>query len=171
MRIAEFKTRRLLIQDWTPALEDDAARAGLQQALARILTPPVLKHLPPPLQFDAEHDDIADWIDDRAAESDSLLVFAEGVLIGLVLMAVNDTEPIAEIHIGYLLAESAWGRGIATELLRGLVKSFKGLEPAVLLGGVGRDNPASARVLRKAGFERDPGRSTPDTDIFKREIG
>ena len=57
----------------------------------------------------------------------------------------------ADAELGYWIARDCWGRGYASEAARGA------LEVARLLGyrrigGHFTDNPASGRVLRKAGF-------------------
>lgn len=178
MRIDPFFTERLSVRDWRPMLGD--GRAGLEADLAAMLTPPVLKHLPPALQLGPEG--ISGWIDARARESDVLAVErkADGALTGLVLLA-PEPDPAPEpapgaqapphLHIGYLLAESAWGQGLATELLQGLVPALAESGPARLLGGVDEANPASARVLEKAGFTRDADLSAPPVDVYARDIG
>ena len=74
------------------------------------------------------------------------------------------------VHIGYLLAETVWGQGIATELMKGFVSSVKNNGPLRLAGGVDRGNPASARVLQKAGFVVEPDLSAPDIDMYALNI-
>ena len=47
-----------------------------------------------------------------------------------------------------------WGKGLATEAARAMVKAGFGLTPAVeILASVPVENPASRRVLEKCGFE------------------
>ena len=83
-------------------------------------------------------------------------------LIGLKFL----TPPfINDIYLGYLLGQSEWGKGYASELLTGLVlhvpkSGFR------LLGGVGCENPASAHVLRKTGFKLVPELSDTETEMF-----
>lgn len=132
----EFETERLRIRSWSTAYPAEPLRA--------ILTPAVLSHLPTPLH----HADPERWIAERLAESDVFAVTSDGALIGLVMLAQMDA-----VHVGYLLAEGAWGKGFASELLRGLVKALSANAPMELRAGVAKDNPASARVLEKAGFQ------------------
>lgn len=150
-----FETKRLLVRAWKPS--DHSIEAELKA----LLTPMVLAHLPPKLQVVSSPNE---WIRARAAESDVLLALQKNdrTLLGLVLLARIEND----IHLGYLLAESAWGQGYATELV-------KGLRPALALGGaqrvvgsVGKDNPASARVLEKAGFREETGSSCEDTKQY-----
>jgi len=56
-------------------------------------------------------------------------------------------------EIGYWLAPEHWGRGLATEAAKALVVyGFEKLEAEALNSGHFVDNPASGRVLEKAGF-------------------
>lgn len=160
---AGFRTDRLDIRHWRAALADPDARAALQAELRDVLTPEVLRSLPEPLQLGSGPGAVSRWMDARAAESDVLTVRDRGDerLLGLLILA---RLPEA-CHVGYLFAERAWGRGLATELLRGLIAA-RGSAPDTLVAGVGTDNPVSARVLRKAGFTRDDARSTPLTEVF-----
>ncbi len=168
-----FETERLAARDWRPDLDDPSGRAALERSLRAILGARVLEHLPPALQLADGAAPIADWIDARAAQGDVMLVSDAGSeeLIGLLFLARRpDGADPPQIHVGYLLREEAWGEGLATELVRGLVSALEGRGPARLLGGVGKGNAASARVLEKAGFVRDPGLSRPDVEMFARSI-
>ena len=168
-----FKTQRLNVRNWADDIADPARRCALERSLAEILTPHVLSHLPDPLALHGGTDAIGHWITERARESDVLLIETRDAdrLIGLLLLAPGDmTNDERDRHLGYLLAESAWGHGYATELVTGLIGA---LEPSIhsrLIGGVGTDNPASAHVLKKTGFTRDAKLSTPDTDVFVRNL-
>ncbi len=172
----DFTTARLSVRDWRPALADPAARRALEAALAGLLTPPVLAPLPPALQLDPAPGAVAAWVQDRAAEAEVMTVAAAdgGGLVGLLLLAADpDPAPAADpaLHLGYLLAETAWGRGLATELLAGLVAALSGRGPLRLRAGVDRTNPASARVLVKAGFVALPELSAAGAAMFERRVG
>ncbi len=169
----QFKTKRLTIRNWRSDLAKPSKRRQLEDALTAILSPAVLAHLPPPLQLTADSG-VGDWVSARAVESDVLLVSLIGsnTLIGLLIIAPgHKNADLRNLHIGYLLAQSAWGKGYASELLSGLVTALKPETPVQLIGGVSRDNPASGRVLKKAGFQKDETLSTPDTDVFVRLTG
>lgn len=166
-----FTTARLSIHSWRPLIKDRAARQTLEAALSRILTPGVLAYLPPALQIEQRGETLATWIDAREAESEVLLVEWKdsGAVVGLVILAPDPgAAPRPTIHVGYLIAEPAWGRGVASELLIGLVAAMENDGPVQLVAGVDRANAASARVLRKAGFVRAPDLSTPATDTYVR---
>jgi len=70
--------------------------------------------------------------------------------------------PLDDVHrrsaeIGYFVAEPFWGRGIATEAVRGITAyAFDTIPELVRIqAGVFEWNPASMRVLEKAGYERE----------------
>ena len=152
-------------------VEDGVRRRRLEADLASILTGDVLAHLPPPLQLDEDGSGIPAWVDARAREGDVLLaqMSESGDLVGLMILAcVSETGDIPSVHIGYLLVTSTWGQGIATELVAGLVAEMERHRPVRLIGGVDKGNPASARVLEKAGFVVDPDLSHGGVEMYVR---
>ena len=62
-------------------------------------------------------------------------------------------RPSGAVELGYWIARSHWGRGIATEACTALVDIARTLGLPSLEGSHFTDNPASARVLTKLGFE------------------
>jgi RimJ/RimL family protein N-acetyltransferase len=62
-------------------------------------------------------------------------------------------RPSGAVEMGYWIARSHWGRGFATEACRGLIDIARALGLSSLEGSHFIDNPASARVLDKLGFE------------------
>lgn len=168
MTIQQFTTARLSVHDWRATIDDRVARQRLEAALPVVLTPAVVKHLPPALHLHDQKGGISKWVDARAKESDVLLVEQtnSGNLIGLMLLAhETDKDQIPTLHIGYLLAEAAWGQGLASDLVTGFVCAAQD-GPLRLVGGVDGGNPASARVLEKAGFVIAPELSTSDADMY-----
>lgn len=57
------------------------------------------------------------------------------------------------VEMGYWIARPYWGRGFATEACRALIEIARTLGLGSLEGSHFVDNPASARVLEKLGFE------------------
>ena len=62
-------------------------------------------------------------------------------------------RPSGAVELGYWIARTSWGRGFATEAGRALVDIARTLGLAQLEASHFIDNPASARVLEKLGFE------------------
>jgi RimJ/RimL family protein N-acetyltransferase len=62
-------------------------------------------------------------------------------------------RPSGAVELGYWIARSDWGRGFATEACAALVEIARALGLRNLEGSHFTDNPASARVLEKLGFE------------------
>ncbi len=75
---------------------------------------------------------------------------SRGVVGGASLFKRGDAP---DWEVGYHVAESARGHGIATEALLGLIDWARAeFDPPRLVAGYFEDNPASGRVLQKAGF-------------------
>jgi RimJ/RimL family protein N-acetyltransferase len=62
-------------------------------------------------------------------------------------------RPSGSVELGYWIATPFWGRGLATEACSALVDIARTLGFSCLEGSHFTDNPASARVLEKLGFE------------------
>src|SRR5688500_13817030 len=62
-------------------------------------------------------------------------------------------RPSGAVEMGYWIARAFWGRGFATEACTALIDIARMLGLAQLEGSHFVDNPASARVLEKLGFE------------------
>jgi RimJ/RimL family protein N-acetyltransferase len=61
-----------------------------------------------------------------------------------------------EAVIGYVVRPGHWGRGVGSDLAQGLlVAAFEGLGLRRVTAACNADNPASARVLEKAGMRRE----------------
>jgi RimJ/RimL family protein N-acetyltransferase len=68
-----------------------------------------------------------------------------------VIGLFEDADPAPEV--GYWIARPFWGRGFATEALQGATAwASKAWKRRALMAGHFSDNPASGRVLEKAGF-------------------
>jgi RimJ/RimL family protein N-acetyltransferase len=84
----------------------------------------------------------------------SLLIFERGTgapqLVGACGLA---RRPSGSVEMGYWIAKSFWGRGYATEACTALIDIARTLGLTSLEGSHFLDNPASARVLEKLGFE------------------
>ncbi|MEE5124050.1 GNAT family N-acetyltransferase [Pseudomonas alliivorans] len=74
-------------------------------------------------------------------------------LIGFCGLNAEQVDQVMEVEIGYRLAPSYWGRGLASEAaLATLRHGFQTLQLASVIAIVQPENIASVRVLHKAGF-------------------
>jgi RimJ/RimL family protein N-acetyltransferase len=91
-----------------------------------------------------------------AEDPSNLAIVVEGAAVGAVgYVAGRDVERFSA-EIGYWLGEPLWGRGIATEAVT-LVTAHAFAEMKILrmFALPFADNPASVRVLEKAGYARE----------------
>lgn len=88
---------------------------------------------------------------------------ANGKLVGGIGIVPKEDVERVSAEIGYWIGEAYWGKGIATVAVRQLVDyAFQKLPYTRLYAGVFAFNPASMRVLEKAGFEQE--------GVFRRAI-
>lgn len=149
---ARIETRRLLLRPFAPA--DAAAVEGYvgRWEIARMTTR--IAHPYPA-------GSAATWIagHEAARRDGSEHTFAitlqgggqgEDKAIGAI--SLRHIEP-GNWELGYWLAPGHWGQGLATEAAQAMVVyGFEKLDAEALTSGHFADNPASGRVLEKAGF-------------------
>ncbi|PID37003.1 MAG: GNAT family N-acetyltransferase [Rhodobacterales bacterium] len=76
--------------------------------------------------------------------------FAGPELVGVLGVTAEHDPP----ELGYMFARAHWGRGLASEACRAAVNhAFASFDWPEIAACVFDDNPASARVLEKLGFE------------------
>lgn len=95
------------------------------------------------------------WVAYASAQSPTLdfVIEVDGALVGAIGITLQDDIYRRSAEIGYWLGRAARGRGIATEAVLGMAEhTFANFEVVRLFAGVFEHNPASARVLEKAGF-------------------
>jgi len=144
-----LRTERLFLR---PAWLEDApelTRAIAQESVVRMLA-----RVPWPYREEHARTWIAAPRDPRLP---NLLVTLPGEG-GRIVGAFGLHEDESRIEVGYWIAPEHWNRGYASEALCGLL-SLARLVGCRQIGGChAADNPASGRVLRKAGF-RPTGRA------------
>ena len=122
-------------------------------ATAKLLSPKVVESLPSNFKNINSLSDAEGWYNNMLSESRLFRVNLADTdtIIGFVFVFVEDD---IDAHIGYLLGESYWGQGYATELLEGLI-TFMTLENQIrrLIAGVARNNIVSSKLLHKLGFK------------------
>ena len=154
----EFVTERLHVGPWHSV---DYSDVDLAKVVSEMLTERSTSGLPDAWRGDFSVERAKAWIKERDGESPTLVGIerTSGRAIALVIVheiALDDSA--VDVRIGYVIAEAAWSRGLATELVGGLVKWAR-VQPSIqtLTGGVDTANQASVRVLIKNGFELIPG--------------
>lgn len=146
-----LRTERLLLRPLGP--EDMAA------VIVGASDPEVARHtarIPHPYT----PDDARRFIEEAvalAAAGRSVTLVAErrgdGRFLGVVGFDLEGDDPQG-FEIGYWFARDAWGQGFATEAVRAvLAHAFDDLHLTRACAHAALENPASARVLEKAGFE------------------
>ena len=159
IRACEFETQRLLVKEWHSLAPGEWQQENLADVVAAIITEPVTRSLPPAWQGSYSIVRACEWIDGRDKEGITLLVIGKSTrgAVGLMIlfeMEAEEGKGQVDVRLGYLLSEASWGKGIASELVKGFVGwcSQQGSISSIA-GGVAHDNPASKRVLEKKGFQ------------------
>lgn len=140
------RTRRLLLRPGFPEDAPALAAAIADQAIVRNLAT-----APWPYALrDAE----AFLAAPRDPVLPSFLIFERTDGAPLLVGACGlGRRPSGAIELGYWIARAHWGRGIASEACTALIEIALALRLPSLEGSHFVDNPASARVLEKLGFE------------------
>jgi ribosomal-protein-alanine N-acetyltransferase len=144
----ELKLTRSTIRDWREGDEASLVR----HANNRKIWQNVRDAFPHPYTtMDAE-----DWI--RKASSDdpitSFAIEVDHAAVGGIGLVLQTDIFRRSAEIGYWLGEDYWGRGIVTEAVKAFtVWGFANFDLSRIYAGVFEWNPASSRVLEKAGFE------------------
>ncbi|CUH98066.1 GNAT family N-acetyltransferase [Leisingera aquaemixtae] len=146
MSLLTLRTRRLRAARWQELTEAD---------LAALFAPKVVQWLPEGFQTQDSDRARRDFLAAVAQQAEVIgLCAAKGQAIGLLILS-HPEDGSKTRNLGYLFAETAWGQGLASELISGLQAHFSG-SGICLSGGVMQENAASARVLEKAGFTPQP---------------
>jgi len=174
-RACAFQTTRLAVIEWHSPSPAGGGPFDLPLIVTDMLTEPVTRSLPQSWQGDYSLERARAWIEDRDNEGTTLLVLdrSTGRAIGLIILFETDAPArpgSREVRLGYLLSETAWGKGYASELVEGLVDWCRRQANIIsVAGGVEKDNPASRRVLEKNGFRpaQDEGELHQEEELFR----
>ena len=89
-----------------------------------------------------------------ADAEETFCIEVDGQVAGAIGLRGKEDVHRFTAELGYWLAEPFWGRGIATEAVRAFVEErLKATSLHRIFAEVFSSNPASVRVLEKAGFE------------------
>lgn len=140
------ETRRLLLR--APGAQDVTRIAALanDHDIARMT-----QRMPHPFRVDDAEDFVLQVASQDPKRANTFLIEHEDHgPVGVIGMFQN-TDAVPEA--GYWIGREFWGRGYATEALEGaLVWASTRWKRRALMAGHYADNPASGRVLEKAGF-------------------
>ena len=150
----ELSTERLLMRRWRAS--DRAPFAALNA------DPEVMRYFPAPLTR-RESVALAERIDDELGRRGwglwALEERATGRFVGFTGLGrpTFDAPFTPAVEIGWRLARSAWGRGLATEAARAAAAfAFEDLELDELVSFAVRANARSRAVMARLGMRHDP---------------
>ncbi|TCM17300.1 RimJ/RimL family protein N-acetyltransferase [Novosphingobium sp. PhB165] len=83
-----------------------------------------------------------------------LLVTQPGAAGARLLGCIGLSEMHGEVNLGYWIARDHWGQGFASEAARAMLSMARAIGHRRIVANHFIDNPASGRVLEKAGFAR-----------------
>ena len=152
MMNSSYRTTRLQIGEIFNSNQDPE----FLESVMEILTPSVVENLPPYFQDVNSISSAREWLKQIVSDGRLFMVkrIGESKAIGFVFLS---TENNGDTHIGHLLGESYWGKGYATEILKGLMDFIESeAQTTRLIAGVATDNVASIKLLQNVGFIHIP---------------
>jgi RimJ/RimL family protein N-acetyltransferase len=159
------------VKEWHSLSADEWTPQDLADVVKTMLSVRVTRSLPTAWQGAYTVERAHEWIKERDREGATLLAVERSSQLpaGLVILFEECDHGVdgAKVRLGYLLAESAWGKGMASELVRGFVGWCRKAGVSSIVGGVERDNAPSRRVLEKNGFVCDPGTEGAAEQLFE----
>lgn len=151
-----FETDRLKAFAYDDFTKNQIDHRSLIRRILRIMTPKVTESLPSGWQNLQTDTDAINWIKDVSKESSLLLVQLRKTkeIVGFIFLYEPATlKAPMDLRLGYLLSEDTWGHGMASELIKGLLKWCRSTgRIKTITGGVEPGNVASIKVLKKNGF-------------------
>jgi ribosomal-protein-alanine N-acetyltransferase len=156
-RRCRFTTSHLSVESWKFHLEVSEKFDALSQEIIAMLSKGVTKTLPRGWSEINSIEKSKKWIMDRETESFvfTITTLETQKLAGLLLLTAPDLDQKkgTDLRLGFLFSEIYWGKGLAKELIAGLIEwCIEDKKINSLTGGVLNDNYASEMVLRGNGF-------------------
>jgi RimJ/RimL family protein N-acetyltransferase len=152
--MVELKTNRLLLRRW---------RLADRAAFARLSADPAVMEFYPGVLSREESDHMVDRIEAHFALHDfgpwACELRTSREFIGYIgLVVPRFAAPFTPcVEIGWRLAAEHWGRGLATECAKTVVRhAFEELKLEELVSFTVPDNVRSRRVMEKLGMTHDP---------------
>lgn len=165
-----FSTARLVVREWHSIEPHEWRHRELPEVVSDLLTPEVTQSLPPCWHGEYPPERARAWVQERDTEGVTLLAVdhATKEVMGLVILGVFVEGGTISLMLGYLLGSAAWGKGLGTELITGLVAHVRDKHLAhMMFAGAAANNYPSIRILEKAGFVPDEGSADGSADERK----
>jgi ribosomal-protein-alanine N-acetyltransferase len=144
----EIELKTCVIRPWRPGDEESLIAHANNYNVWRNLR----DRFPHPYTME----DAREWIR-RAGEESPQTNFAiavDGEAVGGIGLMLKGDIHRCSAEIGYWLGETFWGRGVVTEAVRAMTQwAFDNFHLSRIYAGVLEWNPASMRVLEKAGYQ------------------
>jgi len=145
--VVELRLARCLLRDWRFADDISLSRHADDIRIWRN----VRDRFPHP--YTVEH--AREWIGSSSAADPTtdLAIVVDGEAVGGIGLVLGEDISRVSAEVGYWLGAEHWGKGIATEAARAFSAwAFERFDVQRLFAGVLEWNPASMRVLEKAGY-------------------
>jgi len=146
----ELRLKSSIIREWRRKDADDI--------LVHANDKEVWRNLTDRFPFPYTKRDALDWIDFNLNSRPPMnfAIEIEGLAVGGIGIGIRDDVRRRSAEIGYWLGRKYWGQGIITEALQAFTDyAFKNFDLCRLEASVFEWNPASMRVLEKAGYEKE----------------
>jgi len=149
----------------------------LAQYKALLDDPDVWELLPEPYPNPLSDDLAASLIElsNEAGHHHVRAVLLDGVPVGQVrIVFAPSDEAFEDAEISYWLGRDHWGCGIGARMVAAFVEEVSARFPSitVLSARIHRDNTASARIARKAGFQKiGVADKDPNIDVYRIRLG
>ena len=144
----ELKLNNSVLRAWRPGDEPSLVRHANSRNVWRNLR----DAFPQPYTLaDAKR-----WIEtaNPATPITNFAIVVGGAAVGAIGLVLKEDVFRRSAEIGYWLGEEYWGRGIVTEAVHAVTEyAFATFDVCRVYAGVFEWNPASMRVLEKAGYE------------------
>ncbi len=144
----EIKLSKSVLRAWKPGDEPSLVRHANSRTIWRNLRD-AFPH--PYTLVDAKR-----WIDvaNPTTPVTNFAIVVDGAAVGAIGLVLREDVFRRSAEIGYWLGEEFWDRGIVTEAVRAVTDyAFEKFDLCRVYAGVFEWNPASMRVLEKAGYE------------------
>jgi RimJ/RimL family protein N-acetyltransferase len=147
-RVIRLECSAFILRPWQPGDEPSLVRHANNPRISR--------HLRDAFPYPYTLADAHWWIQHATAAPPniSLAIVVDHQAVGGIGLILKDDIYRRSAEIGYWLGEQFHGRGIMTEAVRTLTRqAFASYDLSRIYAGVFETNPASMRVLEKAGYQ------------------